>query len=88
MVFQRLIRIAFILRLSSFSRLAPRSVRGQALGAFNTVQSLGLFVGGALGGWMFKGFGAPQVFLLGALAAALWLALGWHQPMNAPRAAC
>ena len=73
---------------SLVSRLAPRSVRGQALGAFNTVQSLGLFVGGALGGWVFKGFGAPQVFLLGALAAALWLALGWHQPMNAPRAAC
>ena len=60
---------------SLVSRLAPQAVRGQALGVFNTLQSLGLFAGGALGGWLLKEQGAAAVFVAGAALSALWLAL-------------
>ena len=69
---------------SLVSRLAPQAVRGQALGVFNTLQSLGLFAGGALGGWLLKEQGAAAVFVAGAALSALWLALGWKQPVHAP----
>ena len=59
-------------------------MRGQALGVFNTLQSLGLFAGGALGGWLLKEQGAAAVFVAGAALSALWLALGWKQPVHAP----
>ena len=68
---------------SLVSRLAPQAVRGQALGVFNTLQSLGLFAGGALGGWLLKEQGAAAVFVAGAALSALWLALGWKQPVHA-----
>ena len=35
---------------SLVSRMAPDNLRGAALGAYNTLQSLGLFAGGAIGG--------------------------------------
>jgi hypothetical protein len=33
------------------SRVAPAHARGAALGVYNTLQSLGFFAGGAVGGW-------------------------------------
>ncbi len=39
---------------SLVSRMAPAPLRGAALGAYNTLQSLGLFAGGALGGLLAK----------------------------------
>jgi MFS family permease len=36
------------------SRLAPAHARGAALGFYNTLQSLGFFAGGAVGGWLVK----------------------------------
>ncbi len=62
---------------SLVSRMAPGSLRGAALGAYNTLQSLGLFAGGALGGALAKWAGAPGLFAATALLAALWLALTW-----------
>jgi hypothetical protein len=44
---------------SLVSRMAPAPVRGAALGSYNTLQSLGLFAGGALGGALVKWAGAP-----------------------------
>ena len=69
---------------SLVSRLAPQAVRGQALGVFNTSQSLGLFAGGALGGWLLRAHGAASVFVAGTVLAALWLALGWRQVVHPP----
>ncbi|MDR1967386.1 MAG: MFS transporter [Burkholderiaceae bacterium] len=66
---------------SLISRLAPSQARGAALGVYNTLQSLGLFAGGALGGWLVKGFGPQAVFAATAALAALWLALSWTQPI-------
>lgn len=68
---------------SMVSRLAPPQVRGTALGVYNTLQSLGLFTGGALGGWLVKTVGAQGVFAAGAGLMLLWLAVAW--PMRAPR---
>ncbi len=62
---------------SLVSRMAPPQLRGAALGAYNTLQSLGLFAGGALGGALSKWAGAPGLFTATALLTALWLALTW-----------
>ena len=62
---------------SLVSRMAPVPLRGTALGAYNTLQSLGLFAGGALGGLLAK-WGGPQVlFAATAALAALWLLISW-----------
>ena len=57
---------------SLISRVAPPDVKGAAMGLYNTVQSVGLFAGGALGGLLAK-FGGPSA--LHAACAAL--ALAW-----------
>lgn len=58
---------------SMVSRLAPADARGTALGVYNTIQALGLFAGGALGGWASARFGGAAVYLVCALAMAIWL---------------
>jgi MFS family permease len=59
------------------SRLAPPGSRGAALGVYNTLQSLGIFAGGAFGGWLVKRSGAHNVFLASGLLMLLWLAIAW-----------
>jgi len=59
---------------SMISRIAPARAKGAALGVYNTTQALGLFVGGALGGWLMKNFDAGAVFIFDAAMVALWLA--------------
>ncbi len=58
---------------SMVSRLAPSALRGAALGLFNTTQSLGLFTGGALAGWLHASWGDRAVFGLALLALGVWL---------------
>ena len=67
---------------SLVSRLAPAAARGAALGLYNTLQSLGFFVGGALGGWLVHAHGSSGLFVVCAVAAMLWLVVAW--PMSAP----
>jgi len=62
---------------SLVSRMAPAQLRGAALGSYNTLQSLGLFAGGALGGALVKWAGAPGLFAATAALTALWLVLTW-----------
>lgn len=62
---------------SMVSRQAPAESRGAALGAFNTMQSLGLFFGGAVGGWLIEHTGLSGLFSACALAILLWLASAW-----------
>jgi predicted MFS family arabinose efflux permease len=62
---------------SLVSRMAPAPLRGAALGAYNTLQSLGLFAGGALGGAVAKWAGMPGLFTMTAVLALLWLAVTW-----------
>ena len=62
---------------SLVSRMAPAQLRGAALGSYNTLQSLGLFAGGALGGALVKWAGAPGLFAVTTALTALWLVLTW-----------
>jgi MFS family permease len=64
------------------SRVAPVHARGAAMGVYNTLQSLGFFVGGALGGWLMKHMGAQGLFSVCAGAMLLWLLVAW--PMRVP----
>lgn len=60
---------------SLISRLAPPAAKGAALGIYNTTQSLGLFCGGLLGGWLVKSYGPTAVHLVCAAAGMIWLGL-------------
>ena len=64
------------------SRMAPRAVRGTAMGVYNTLQSLGFFVGGLGGGWLVKSWGSPVLFLCCAGAMLVWLFVAL--PMQMP----
>ncbi len=57
------------------SKIAPAHAKGTALGVYNTLQSVGLFVGGALGGWLAQHVGPGAVSLLGCGLAVAWLIL-------------
>ncbi len=69
---------------SMVSRLAPASSRGAAMGVYNTLQSLGFFAGGAIGGALVKQVGAQGLFACCAGVMLLWLLVAW--PMRAPKA--
>ena len=62
---------------SLVSRMAPAPLRGAALGAYNTLQSLGLFAGGAIGGAVAKFAGVPGLFVMTTVLVALWLIVNW-----------
>jgi MFS family permease len=68
---------------SLVSRTAPAAARGAALGVYNTTQALGLFTGGAAGGYIAQNFSDNAVFAACAALALLWLAVAGS--MNFPR---
>jgi MFS family permease len=67
---------------SLISKIAPVGSKGTAIGVYNTSQSIGLFVGGAVGGWLSQHYGYPAVFMFSAGLMALWLiaAVGMRTP--------
>jgi predicted MFS family arabinose efflux permease len=65
---------------SLISRIAHPDAKGAALGVYNTTQAFGLFLGGALGGWLVKNYDAGAVFLGGTAMAALWLVAAASMP--------
>jgi MFS family permease len=69
---------------SLVSRTAPAQGRGAAIGVYNTTQTLGVFFGGLLGGWVAAHHGTTGVFALCAVLAAVWLVLAVG--MRAPAA--
>ena len=54
------------------SRVAPMRARGAALGVYSTLQYLGAFTGGVIGGWLLGAGGERAV-----LAACAGLCVGW-----------
>jgi MFS family permease len=60
---------------SLVSRIAPAQGRGVAIGVYNTTQTLGVFFGGVIGGWLAARHGASGVFTACAVLALVWLAL-------------
>ncbi len=68
---------------SLVSRLVPAQVRGAAIGVYNTTQTLGLFCGGVLGGWLAGRFGPAAVFGVGAALALAWFVIAYGmRPVN------
>ncbi len=72
---------------SLISRIAPRHAKGAALGVYNTTQSLGLFIGGTVGGAISKHFGEPAVWLVCAALGLIWLAFAMTMAIPALRVA-
>ncbi len=60
---------------SWISRVAPAHAKGTALGIYNTLQSVGLFLGGLLGGWLAQHHGSGAVSLACGVLALIWLGL-------------
>ncbi len=69
------------LQPSLVSRVAPPEVKGLALGVYNTTQAFGLFLGGAVGGWLAQSVGDTAVFWVIAMLSGFWLAVTWGLTM-------
>jgi MFS family permease len=68
---------------SLVSRLVPAQARGTAIGVYNTAQTLGLFCGGLLGGWIAGRHGPAAVFGVCAALALAWLGIAYGmRPVN------
>jgi MFS family permease len=73
---------------SLISRLAPTEGRGVAIGVYNTTQTLGVFFGGMVGGWVASYYGTTAVFSVCAALVVLWLLLAvGMRPLPAVNAA-
>jgi MFS family permease len=59
------------------SRLAPADAKGTAMGVYSSSQFLGIFVGGALGGWIDSRWGVDGVVAFGVALAVLWGSFAW-----------
>ena len=72
-------------------RTAPPAAKGAALGVYNTTQAMGLFIGGAAGGYIAQHFGDNAVFSVGAGLCLIWLivagTMNFPQRRSAPAAA-
>jgi predicted MFS family arabinose efflux permease len=60
---------------SLVSKIAPPEAKGTAMGVYNTAQAIGLFFGGAVGGWLAQHFGFTAVFLFCGALMLVWLIL-------------
>ena len=60
---------------SLVSRVAPAASKGTAMGVYSTSQFAGAFIGGLLGGWLHHETGLQGIYLFGAVATALWIAV-------------
>lgn len=67
---------------SLISKTAPADLKGTAMGAYSSSQFMGLFLGGALGGWFNGRYGVTSVFLFCAVMAFSWflVSLTMKQP--------
>ena len=71
---------------SLISKIAPAAAKGTAIGVYNATQSFGTFLGGALGGWLYKlsGGDPAPVFAACGILMLIWLAVA--ASMQAPPA--
>ncbi len=60
---------------SLISKIAPGGSKGTAMGVYNSFQFLGLFLGGALGGFLAQHVGNASVFVFSSGLALAWLML-------------
>ena len=62
---------------SLVSKTAPPARKGTALGIYSFSQFSGIFVGGAVGGWLYGAFGLTDVHLFCATLAIIWLGIAF-----------
>jgi predicted MFS family arabinose efflux permease len=63
------------------SKLAPGTRKGAAAGVYNTTQSIGLALGGVIGGWLLKLDGPSAVFYACSVLVLAWLLVAaWMKP--------
>ncbi|MFZ0148765.1 MAG: MFS transporter [Xanthobacteraceae bacterium] len=67
---------------SLITKVAPADVKGTAMGVYSSLQFLGIFVGGIIGGMAHQHGGSAGVFALTTALAVIWLiaAAGMAQP--------
>jgi MFS family permease len=67
---------------SLISKMAPAASKGTAIGVHNTAQSLGVFIGAVIGGFLSGSYGYASVFIFCAVLIGIWLitAFGMKTP--------
>lgn len=65
---------------SWLSKIAPAGAKGSAMGIYSSMQFLGAFVGGTLGGWLVNQQGTTTLFIGFALATSVWGLLMYKTP--------
>jgi len=60
---------------SWLSKVAPAGAKGSAMGVYSTLQFLGAFAGGLMGGWLNNHYGVEGLFLILAAAVFAWAVL-------------
>jgi predicted MFS family arabinose efflux permease len=58
---------------SLVTKTAPAGATGTATGIYSSSQFLGIFAGGAVGGWVHQTAGTAAVFFFAAAVAVVWL---------------
>ncbi|BDC45122.1 MFS transporter [Paraburkholderia terrae] len=69
---------------SLVSKLAPGNRKGAATGVYNTTQSIGLALGGVVGGWLLKHIGPSAVFYACSFLVLCWLLIAVNMKASAP----
>ncbi|MBU6460924.1 MAG: MFS transporter [Proteobacteria bacterium] len=69
---------------SLISKIAPIAAKGTAIGVYNTGQSLGIFVGSVVGGFLAQHEGTEAVFVFSGILIAIWLLLALTMRVPAP----
>lgn len=72
---------------SMVSKLSPGPRKGAAMGVYNTLQALGLFSGGAIGGWLVKTHGEHAVFFASSALVFVWLIIASRMKSPPPKVA-
>lgn len=65
---------------SLVAKYSDVSTKGTAMGVYSSSQFLGIFVGGALGGWLMQQWGGEMVFIVGAALGVLYLIVAISLP--------
>jgi predicted MFS family arabinose efflux permease len=68
---------------SWLSKIAPAGAKGSAMGIYSTLQFLGAFAGGLVGGWLNNHFGIEGLFLILAATVFAWASLVIFTPKPA-----
>lgn len=60
---------------SSVTKVVNPTAKGTAMGVYSMCQFLGIFVGGAISGWLFQHYGASGIFATVSFLSIIWLAI-------------